>query len=79
VLGRLLGDIGLPMSQRCLSPSFNGVALSDVHPWGTIRSPTPDANLAAARCLSPEEQRAVAADSSVMIGALGYTDFLRGA
>jgi hypothetical protein len=79
VLGGLLGDIGLPTSRRCVSPSFNGVALSEVHPWGTIRSPTPDANLAAARSLSRDEQRAVAADSSVMIGALGYTDFLRGA
>ena len=79
VIGKLLGDIGLPMSERCLSPSFNGAALAEVYPWGTIRSPTPAANLAAARSLSQEEQHSVRDDTRVMVDALGYADFLQGA
>jgi len=72
----LLGDIGLPMSERCLFPSFNGAALTEVFPWGTIRSPTSASNLATARSLSHEEQRAVSDDAKVMIDALDYTGFL---
>src|SRR2546425_1724325 len=76
VLSRLLHDIGLPMSERCLFPSFNGAALTEVFPWGTIRSPTSASNLTTARSLSHEEQRAVSDDAKVMIDALDYTGFL---
>ncbi|WP_247318749.1 sulfotransferase [Bradyrhizobium sp. 21] len=76
VLSRLLGNIGLPMSEQCLFPSFNGAALTEVYPWGTIRSPTSTSNLTMARSLSHQEQRAVSDDANFMIDALGYTGFL---
>jgi hypothetical protein len=57
-------------------PSFNGNALEQVYPWGTIRSATLDANRATADELSPEEQAQVRQYAASYLDALGYTDFL---
>ena len=52
----LLERLGLPMSDECLHPSFNAVKLEQVYPWGTIRVPTPEANLATANELSDAQK-----------------------
>jgi len=57
-------------------PSFNGAPLASVKPWGTIVHATPDANLATARELIYETKDKVRAESNVLIGMLGYNDFL---
>ena len=73
---KLLGRLGLPMSDECLHPSFNAVKLEQVYPWGTIRIPTPQANLATANELSAAQKRDMKAETIVMQRLLGYDKFL---
>jgi hypothetical protein len=68
----LLGRLGLPMADECLYPSFNAVRLEQVYPWGTIRVPTPDANLATAAELSAAQRRELETETIVMQRLLGY-------
>jgi sulfotransferase family protein len=72
----LLRRIGLPMSDQCLHPSFNRRRLEQVYPWGTIRVPTPEANLATARELDDDQRRAIADETIVMQRLLGYDRLL---
>ena len=72
----LLKKIELPMSEKCLAPSFNGVILEEVYPWGTIRIPTPDTNLKTAHELSQMQQAQIEAETVVMRTLLKYQNFL---
>jgi len=72
----LLKRLGLPMSPECLHPSFNGVKLEEVYPWGTIRIPTPEANMATANELSEQQKRDMKNETLVMLRLLGYENFL---
>ncbi len=72
----LLKRLGLPMADECLAPSFNGVKLEQVYPWGTIRIPTPEANLATANELNGDQKRQIRTETSVMLSLLGYDKFL---
>ena len=72
----LLKRLGLPMSEKCTHPSFNGVKLEQVYPWGTIRIPTPAANMATANELTAEQKRDMKTETIVMQRLLGYESFL---
>jgi hypothetical protein len=72
----LLKRLGLPMSDKCTSPSFNGVKLEQVYPWGTIKTPTPAANMATANELTAEQKRDMKTETIVMQRLLGYENFL---
>ena len=72
----LLKRLGLPMSAECLHPSFNGVKLEEVYPWGTIRTPTPEANMATANELSAQQKKEMKTETAVMQRLLGYETFL---
>jgi hypothetical protein len=74
-LGRVLGEIGLPFSDECLHPSFNRKKLEQVYPWGTIRVPTPAANVATANELSPGEKKHMLVQTGVMLKLHGYGQF----
>src|SRR5262249_55452966 len=39
VLGRFLGQLGIGSSPTLGQPSWNGNALAEVYPWGTVRIP----------------------------------------
>ena len=54
-LGEVCRALGVEQAQSLDTPSWNGTPLSEVYPWGTIRQPTPDANLDTARELSGAE------------------------
>jgi Sulfotransferase family len=71
----LLDALGLPMAEECLHPSFNGTRLEQVYPWGTIRVPTSEANVATANELAREQKLAIRTDAAVMMDALGYATF----
>jgi hypothetical protein len=58
--------------------SWNGQALDEVYPWGTIRAPTPEANLATARELSDDERSEVGARARPFLEPFGYETFLEG-
>jgi hypothetical protein len=73
-LGRLAAELGLEWSETLTYPSFNGVRLERVFPWGTIVTPTPEVNVATARELSPQETREIAVRTRPMREALGYAE-----
>jgi hypothetical protein len=67
-LGALCETIGLERAESLSQVSWNGQPLTEVYPWGTIRAPTPEANLATARILSPAQT------DEIRIRARGYLD-----
>ncbi|HVR83822.1 MAG TPA: sulfotransferase, partial [Planctomycetota bacterium] len=56
-------------------PSWNGKPMETVHPWGTIRVATPEANRATAEELSREEREEVRLRAGLFLKAFGYEDF----
>jgi hypothetical protein len=58
--------------------SWNGQRLDEVYPWGTIRAPTPEANLATAQELSNAERDEVGARAKPFLEPFGYEQFLAG-
>jgi hypothetical protein len=60
------------------APSWNGQPLDEVYPWGTIRTATPEANLATAGELSREEREEVRLRAAHYLKAFGYEGFLDG-
>jgi hypothetical protein len=77
-MSRVCRQLGLSWSDTCLRPSWNGVALTEVYPWGTIRVPTPAANVATMNQLTDDEKAHVKSLSIVMQRALGYENFWEG-
>lgn len=64
--------LGLSFSANTLYPSWNGEKLESVYPWGTIRTPTTDANIATMKELSKKEHAEMKSLTSVMRRVLGY-------
>lgn len=58
-LNNLAEKLGIPKSDTFAYPSFNGNRLELVYPWGTIKTPTTQANLATALELTPEQIRSI--------------------
>ncbi len=54
-LGAVCEKLGREAADSLKTPSWNGEALQEVYPWGTIRKATPAANLATAKELSAAE------------------------
>ncbi len=75
-LGAVCRKIGLDDTDSLSRPSWNGKELSQVYPWGTIRTPTPEANLATARELSPEQVEEIRLRARPYLEALDYKNFL---
>ncbi len=73
-LGDLAAKLGLSYSETLLYPSWNGVKLEEVYPWGTVRTPTTEANIATMNELSAAEKAEVKSLASVMIKQFGYSD-----
>ena len=76
VLGKLCGELGLDATESLAVPSFNGNALEEVYPWGTIRRANPEANRATADELSEAERDAVRARAEPYLEPLDYGSFL---
>jgi Sulfotransferase family len=77
-LGPVCEALGLDADDSLGGPSWNGVELTEVYPWGTIRRATPEQNLATAEELSESERDEVAARAFQYLDVLGYEGFLRG-
>jgi hypothetical protein len=78
-LGGLLAELGLRGSESLATPSWNGEALEEVYPWGTLRAVTPDANRATAAELSGAEIGAIRALTWQYLDSFSYADFMVGA
>jgi hypothetical protein len=72
VLGSLLRSIGLDASPSLGSASFNGAALPEVAPWGTIRVPTPEANFRTMAELSANEKAEIGVQAGLFVDAFDY-------
>lgn len=75
-LGGLCDALGLERAETLRITSWNGNALEEVYPWGTIRRAAPEQNRAAAEELSPEEKALVAVRARYYLDILDYRDFL---
>jgi len=75
-LGALCQTLGLERAESLRSPSWNGSRLDEVYPWGTIRTPTPEANRATAALLSPAEQGEVRSRAGHYLAAFDYQRFV---
>lgn len=75
-LGAFCEALGVEASDSLATPSFNGQALQEVYPWGTIRKATPEANRETALELSPDEREEVAARARPFLEPFGYERFL---
>src|SRR5262249_24876375 len=74
-LTALLEKVGLPWSDACSVPSWNGRTMKQVSPWGTIRAPTPEVNQATMDELSDAEKAEIRWLSFLMQQSLGYENF----
>lgn len=77
-LGPVCDAMGLERSETLRTPTWNGEALEEVYPWGTIRHANPGANLATANELSDGEKAKVAELAGLYLDALDYKSFLKG-
>ena len=74
---KLLLSMGLPPSDQCAFPSFNRQRLEQVYPWGTIRTPTPAANIATANELNSRQKKQIQTECRLMLEACGYDTFYK--
>lgn len=75
-LGALLAQLGLEPDESLATPSWNGEPLDEVYPWGTIRTPTLEANRSTAEELSRSEQQRIAEHAWQYLEAFDYAGFL---
>jgi hypothetical protein len=72
-LGRVMGELGLKTDASLSRPTWNGRDLKEVYPWGTIRVPTPEHNLATARELDAQEIEEIRQRAWQYLDVFGYT------
>jgi hypothetical protein len=75
-LGAICAALGLDTADTLGAPSWNGVKLDEVYPWGTIRRASPQANRATADELSPQERADVESLAWQYLDAFDYAGFL---
>jgi hypothetical protein len=75
VLGEFLAKLGVGPADTLARPSWNGKVLTEVYPWGTVRTPTPEANRVTAGELSLAEQDEVRRRAAPFLDLLGYSSF----
>lgn len=76
VLGDLCQSLGCERSASLATPSWNGTALAEIYPWGTIRIASSDANRETALLLTDEERATVRAHADLYLDALDYRNFI---
>ncbi len=76
-LAPLCAKLGIdPASESLTKPSWNGSLLAEIRPWGTIRFPTPQANLETARELAPTQVEEIRARTKPYLDIFDYRNFL---
>lgn len=74
-LGAVCTKLGLAAAPSLATTSWNGEALQEVFPWGTIRSATTEANVATARELTAAEREDVAVRAAQYLDLFDYQTF----
>jgi len=75
-LGRVCSKLGLRASDSLQQPTWNGAALEEVYPWGTIRKASQEANKATAGELSKAEIEAVRVWAQPYVETFQYEGFI---
>jgi hypothetical protein len=75
VLGDFCEKVGLKSSPSLKTPTWNGQPLTTVYPWGTIRTPTVEANRKTAEELTQAERDEVTRRAGPWLKVLGYDGF----
>lgn len=75
-LGAVCQKLGLEVTDSLNKVSWNGRELEQVYPWGTIRTPTPEANLATARELTAEQMAEIRLRAGTYLEAFDYKSFI---
>lgn len=75
-LGPVCQQLGVAVAESLATPSWNGQTLDEVYPWGTIRTPTTAANVAAALELDAVERDWITDRAWQYLEVLGYENFL---
>jgi Sulfotransferase family len=77
-LGKVLDHVGLGPDDALKQPTWNGTALDEVYPWGTLRKVTPERNRQTALELSSQERDQIRACAWQYLDVFDYTDFIKG-
>jgi hypothetical protein len=77
VLGTICEKMGLSSDQSLSKPSWNGEALKEVYPWGTVRIPTPEVNIETAKALSKEEIDEIYLRTEMYLDRFDYMDIFK--
>jgi hypothetical protein len=75
-LGQVCEDLGLEVPESLSRISWNGTGLNEVYPWGTIRVPTPAANLETAKSLDRDQVDEIRLRAEHYLEAFDYKGFL---
>lgn len=75
-LGAVCEKLGLEVNESLTRVSWNSESLKEVYPWGTIKTPTPEANLATARELSAAQTDEIRSRAHPYLEAFDYKNFL---
>jgi hypothetical protein len=75
-LGAVCEKLGLETSDSLGRISWNGNELAEVYPWGTIRTPTPESNLATARELNAAQIDEIKTRARPYLEAFDYQSFI---
>jgi hypothetical protein len=77
VLSSVLKKVGIGSSKTLEYPSWHGEELKEVYPWGTVRIPTPEANLKTAKELSAAEIKEIYLRTKDYIDIFKLNDFYK--
>jgi hypothetical protein len=75
-LGALCEKLGLESSDTLKKVTWNGRELEQVYPWGTIRTPTPEANLATAKELTTAQTEEIRRRAWQYLEVFDYKNFV---
>jgi len=71
-MGKLAEQLKIGWDDSLLEPSWNGRKMDQVYPWGTIRTPTTEANIATMNELDAGQKAAIKAITALMLPHFGY-------
>ncbi len=75
-LGKVCEELGLEAADSLRKISWNGAELEQVYPWGTIRTPTPEANRRTAQELTAEQIAEIRMRARPYLETLDYKNFI---
>jgi len=75
-LGVICEKLGLESAESLKMPTWNGIELEEVYPWGTIRRATPETNRATAEELSAQERGEIRTRAWQYLEVFDYKSFI---